>query len=224
MALQPLWTLAAFYVSQSYTQSVGLLGRGISPSQSWSVTQKHVFGFGRQKLIFIILSALCKCWMMIKLNLSDPLNGHWIPQIQFRYTACKQRIHLEYKTKNNFPVPTVTEKKLKMCGLFYIKKKHPISHLRREMISRSRKPRKRGSISIPTRNVIGLENMCNIQNGKGFPLYRINRTEYSFYTRTYFAVIAQSLQRRAGWPAFDFRQQRNIVLFFMACRPILGPT
>jgi hypothetical protein len=28
-----LWTLAAFSVSLSYTQSVGILGRGISPSQ-----------------------------------------------------------------------------------------------------------------------------------------------------------------------------------------------
>jgi hypothetical protein len=33
MGLQPLWTLAAFLVSQFYTQSVGVLGRGISPSQ-----------------------------------------------------------------------------------------------------------------------------------------------------------------------------------------------
>jgi hypothetical protein len=28
-----LWTLVAFSVSSSYTQSVGLLGRGISPSE-----------------------------------------------------------------------------------------------------------------------------------------------------------------------------------------------
>jgi hypothetical protein len=34
MALQPLWTLPAFSVSYSYTQSVGVLGRGgVSPSQ-----------------------------------------------------------------------------------------------------------------------------------------------------------------------------------------------
>jgi hypothetical protein len=33
MALQPMWTLAVFAVSESYTQSLGLRGRGISPSQ-----------------------------------------------------------------------------------------------------------------------------------------------------------------------------------------------
>jgi hypothetical protein len=33
MALQPLWTLAAFSISKSYTQSAELLRRGISPSQ-----------------------------------------------------------------------------------------------------------------------------------------------------------------------------------------------
>jgi hypothetical protein len=34
MALQPLWTLTAFFSLLIYTESVGLLGRGISPSQS----------------------------------------------------------------------------------------------------------------------------------------------------------------------------------------------
>jgi hypothetical protein len=33
MALQTLWTAAAFSVSRSYTQSVELFGRGISPLQ-----------------------------------------------------------------------------------------------------------------------------------------------------------------------------------------------
>jgi hypothetical protein len=33
IALEPLWTLAAFSVSWFFTQSVGFLGRGISPSQ-----------------------------------------------------------------------------------------------------------------------------------------------------------------------------------------------
>jgi hypothetical protein len=36
------WTLAAFSVSLSYTQSVGLLGRGISPSQGlWLHKEEH---------------------------------------------------------------------------------------------------------------------------------------------------------------------------------------
>jgi hypothetical protein len=34
MSLQPLWTLATFSVSCSHTQSVGLLGWGMSPLQS----------------------------------------------------------------------------------------------------------------------------------------------------------------------------------------------
>jgi hypothetical protein len=33
MTLQPLWTLAAFFSFLIHTQSVGLLGRGMSPSQ-----------------------------------------------------------------------------------------------------------------------------------------------------------------------------------------------
>jgi hypothetical protein len=42
MALQPLWILAAFSVSYSYTQSVGLHGLGISPSQGrYLHTEQH---------------------------------------------------------------------------------------------------------------------------------------------------------------------------------------
>jgi hypothetical protein len=43
MALQPLWTLAALFFSfLMYTQSVRLLGRGISPSQGrYSHTEQH---------------------------------------------------------------------------------------------------------------------------------------------------------------------------------------
>jgi hypothetical protein len=42
VALQPLWTLATFSVSYSYTQSVGILGRGISLSQGrYLHTEQH---------------------------------------------------------------------------------------------------------------------------------------------------------------------------------------
>jgi hypothetical protein len=41
MALQPLWTMAAFSVSYSYRHLVGLLGRGISPSQGHHLHTEH---------------------------------------------------------------------------------------------------------------------------------------------------------------------------------------
>jgi hypothetical protein len=41
MALQPLWALAAFSVSLSYTQSVGLLGRGSARSKAATYTQNQ---------------------------------------------------------------------------------------------------------------------------------------------------------------------------------------
>jgi hypothetical protein len=42
MALQPLWILAAFFSFLIYTQSVGLLGWGISPSQGrYLHTEQH---------------------------------------------------------------------------------------------------------------------------------------------------------------------------------------
>jgi hypothetical protein len=42
MAVQPLWTLAAFFIFLIYTQSVELLGRGISPSHGrYLHTEQH---------------------------------------------------------------------------------------------------------------------------------------------------------------------------------------
>jgi hypothetical protein len=42
MALHPLWTLAALFSFLIYTQAVGLLGRGISPSQGlYLYTEQH---------------------------------------------------------------------------------------------------------------------------------------------------------------------------------------
>ena len=102
-------------------------------------------------------------------------------------------------------------------------KKHPVSHVPREMISASRSQENGLSLPVPTRNVIALQNMCNTENGKCFPLYRNNRTEYSFYVCTYSAAVAQSVERRGGWPAFDSRQERDTSLLSTASRPILGP-
>jgi hypothetical protein len=44
---------------------------------------------------------------------------------------------------------------------------------------------------------------------------------YDFYMG---AEIAQSLQRRAGWPEFDFRKEQGIFLYSTASRPAFGPT
>jgi hypothetical protein len=41
MALQPLWTLAAFSVTLIYTQPVGLLGLGISTTQGRCLHTEH---------------------------------------------------------------------------------------------------------------------------------------------------------------------------------------
>jgi hypothetical protein len=46
------WALAAFSVSWSYTQSVGLLGRGISPSQGSTQTSMPWAGFEPTNRVF----------------------------------------------------------------------------------------------------------------------------------------------------------------------------
>jgi hypothetical protein len=51
MALQPLWIFGRFFSFLIYTQSVGLLGRGISPSQGRNLyTEQHKYRINAQDI------------------------------------------------------------------------------------------------------------------------------------------------------------------------------